>query len=156
VSRKESAGLLLFRRRDGEVEVLLAHPGGPYWKRKDDGAWTIPKGEIEAGEERLAAARREFEEETGYRPRGEAQSLGSIRQPGGKVVHVWAIEDDWRPSDLASNTFEMEWPPRSGRRSTFPEIDRAQWFDIEAARVKILKGQTELLDRLLSALSPRA
>lgn len=155
MSRRESAGLLLYRRRNGDVEVLLAHPGGPFWRRRDDGAWTIPKGEIEAGEHRLAAARREFEEETGYRPRGEAQSLGSIRQSGGKVVHVWAIEEDWQPSNLVSNTFDIEWPPRSGRHSAFPELDRAQWFDLPAARVKILKGQAELLDRLSSMLASR-
>lgn len=155
MSRRESAGLLLYRRRNGDVEVLLAHPGGPFWRRRDDGAWTIPKGEIEAGEHRLAAARREFEEETGYRPRGEAQSLGSIRQSGGKVVHVWAIEEDWQPSNLVSNTFDIEWPPRSGQHSAFPELDRAQWFDLPAARVKILKGQAELLDRLSSMLASR-
>lgn len=144
--------MLLFRRRDGLVEVLLAHPGGPFWKGKDDGAWTIPKGEIKAGEDRLAAAEREFLEETGYRPNGKAHSLGAIRQPGGKVVHVWAVEDDWQPRDLVSNTFDLEWPPRSDRHATFPEIDRAEWFDLPTASVKILKGQADLLDRLSSII----
>ena len=114
-----SAGLLLFRRRGG-LEVLLAHPGGPYWQNKNEGAWTVPKGEIEAGEDEFAAARREFAEETGYLPQGGVLSLGSARQPGGKLVHVWALADDWDPAQLRSNTFSMEWPPKSGRSQVFP------------------------------------
>ena len=147
-----SAGLLLFRRR-GALEVLLAHPGGPYWQNKGDGAWSVPKGEIEAGEDELAAARREFAEETGYRPQGHVLSLGSARQPGGKLVHVWAIDDDWDPAQLRSNSFSMEWPPKSGRLQVFPEIDRAGWFAIGEARGKILKGQVVFLDRLQAALA---
>jgi len=147
-----SAGLLLFRRR-GALEVLLAHPGGPYWQNKDDSAWSVPKGEIEAGEDELAAARREFAEETGYRPQGHVLSLGSARQPGGKLVHVWAIDDDWDPAQLRSNSFSMEWPPKSGRLQVFPEIDRAGWFALDEARGKILKGQVVFLDRLQAALA---
>jgi len=150
-SRPQSAGLLLFRQMDGDLEVLLAHPGGPFWKRKDHGAWTIPKGLIASGESPLAAARREFAEETGHSPAGDAIPLGRATQPGGKVVHVWAIEADWDPADLASNTFEMEWPPRSGRRQSFPEIDRAAWFGVAEARERILKGQALFIDRLLEA-----
>jgi len=131
---------------------LLAHPGGPFWSRKDQGVWTIPKGLIGPSESLLSAAQREFAEETGYRPGGEAIPLGSAKQPGGKVVHVWAIEGDWDPVDLQSNTFEMEWPPRSGRRQSFPEIDRASWFGIVEARLKILKGQAAFLDHLLETL----
>lgn len=148
-----SAGLLLFRRRGG-LEVLLAHPGGPYWQNKDEGAWTVPKGEIEAGEDELAAARREFAEETGYLPQGGVLSLGSARQPGGKLVHVWALADDWDPAQLRSNTFSMEWPPKSGRSQVFPEIDRAGWFALDEARRKILEGQVVFLDRLKAALGP--
>jgi predicted NUDIX family NTP pyrophosphohydrolase len=148
-----SAGLLLFRRRGG-LEVLLAHPGGPYWQNKDEGAWTVPKGEIEAGEDELAAARREFAEETGYLPQGGVLSLGSARQPGGKLVHVWALADDWDPAQLRSNTFSMEWPPKSGRSHVFPEIDRAGWFALDEARRKILEGQVVFLDRLKAALGP--
>jgi len=151
-SRPQSAGLLLFRTVDGEVEVLLGHPGGPFWSRKDEGAWTIPKGLIAAGEVPLSAAQREFAEETGHYPKGEAIPLGSAAQPGGKVVHVWAIEGDFDPADLQSNSFEMEWPPRSGRRQSFPEIDRAAWFGIAEARENILKGQALFIDRLLQAL----
>ena len=147
-----SAGLLLFRRRGG-LEVLLAHPGGPYWQNKDDGAWSVPKGEIEAGEDELAAARREFAEETGYRPQAHVLSLGSARQPGGKLVHVWAIDDDWDPAQLRSNSFSMEWPPKSGRLQVFPEIDRAGWFAIDEARRKILKGQVVFLERLQAVLA---
>ncbi|HML30139.1 MAG TPA: NUDIX domain-containing protein [Hyphomicrobium sp.] len=142
-----SAGLLLYRRRE-ELQVLLAHPGGPYWRNKDDGAWTVPKGEIRGGEDPLEAALREFEEETGFQPEGNALSLGSLRQAGGKQVHVWAIEADWDPATLVSNQFSIEWPPRSGRMSAFPEIDRAAWFDIPAAYRKILKSQSEFLHRL--------
>ena len=143
---------MLFRQRDKKVQFLLAHPGGPFWSRKDQGVWTIPKGLIGPSESLLSAAQREFAEETGYRPGGEAIPLGSAKQPGGKVVHVWAIEGDWDPVDLQSNTFEMEWPPRSGRRQSFPEIDRASWFGIVEARLKILKGQAAFLDHLLETL----
>ena len=153
-SKIQSAGLLLFRRMEKHVQVLLGHPGGPFWSRKDQGAWTIPKGLIGPSESPLSAAQREFTEETGYRPGGEAIPLGSAKQPGGKAVHVWAIEEDWDPADLQSNTFEMEWPPRSGRRQSFPELDRASWFGIAEARLKILKGQAVFLDRLLEPIGP--
>ena len=153
-SKMQSAGLLLFRQRDKNVQVLLGHPGGPFWSRKDQGAWTIPKGLIGPSESPLSAAQREFAEETGYRPGGEAIPLGSAKQPGGKAIHVWAIEEDWDPADLQSNTFEMEWPPRSGRRQSFPELDRASWFSIAEARLKILKGQAVFLDRLLEPIGP--
>ena len=151
-SKIQSAGLLLFRQRDKSVQVLLGHPGGPFGSRKDQGVWTLPKGLIGPGESLLSAAQREFAEETGYRPGGEAIPLGSAKQPGGKVVHVWAIEEDWDPADLQSNTFEMEWPPRSGRRQSFPELDRASWFGVAEARLKILKGQAVFLDYLLDPL----
>lgn len=150
-----SAGLLLFRRSAQGPEVLLAHPGGPYWRHKDAGAWGIPKGEPEPGEDLLAAARREFAEETGCTPAGDGVSLGAARQPGGKLVHVWAVEGDWDPAALSSNTFEMEWPPRSGRRASFPEVDRAAWFDLDAARMRILKGQAVFLDRLAATVLGR-
>jgi predicted NUDIX family NTP pyrophosphohydrolase len=151
-SRKsQSAGLLLFRGGAAHLEVLLGHPGGPFWQNKDDGAWSIPKGLIGADEAPLSAARREFVEETGYDPHGDFLPLGEARQPGGKVVQAWAIEGDWDPALIRSNTFEMEWPPRSGRRRTFPEIDRAAWFGIADARRKILKGQTVFVDRLLES-----
>ena len=143
---RRAAGLLLFRRRAGAVEVLLVHPGGPFWARKDDGAWTVPKGEIEPDEEPLAAARREVEEETGARPSGTFIPLEPIRQAGGKVVQMWAVESEFDPSQLRSNLFEMEWPPRSGRRQTFPEVDRAAWFPLETAARKILKSQAPLLN----------
>ena len=142
-----SAGLLLFRDRNG-LEVLLAHPGGPYWRNKDDGAWTVPKGEILDGEAEYDTALREFVEETGFRPHGLVISLGSIRQAGGKHVHVWAVEDDWDPETLVSNSFTIEWPPRSGQTLHFPEVDRAQWFDLKIAHTKILKSQSEFLNRL--------
>lgn len=145
----ESAGLLLHRNRDGRREVLLIHPGGPFWRRRDDGAWSIPKGEIEAGEAPADVARREFREELGGDPPdGELRPLGSIRQAGGKVVHAWAAEGDFDASDVASVTFEMEWPPRSGRKATFPEVDRAEWFALDAAREKINPAQAPFLDRL--------
>ena len=153
-SRKsQSAGLLLFRGRATDPEVLLGHPGGPFWQNKDDGAWSIPKGLIGADEAPLSAARREFAEETGHHPEGVFLPLGEARQPGGKVVQAWAIEGDLDPALIRSNTFEMEWPPRSGRHGTFPEIDRAAWFAVAEARRKILMGQAIFVDRLLEALA---
>jgi predicted NUDIX family NTP pyrophosphohydrolase len=134
--------------------LATSNPGGPFWQNKDDGAWSIPKGLIGVDEAPLSAARREFVEETGHDPDGDFLPLGEARQPGGKVVQAWAIEGDWDPVLIRSNTFEMEWPPRSGRRRTFPEIDRAAWFAIADARRKILKGQTVFVDRLLEALGP--
>ena len=147
---KPSAGIVLWRRLDsGVVEVLLAHMGGPYWARKDVGAWTIPKGEIEPGEEPLDVARREFCEEIGEPPPpGDITDLGEIRQAGGKTVLAWAVEGDLDASAIVSNTFELEWPPKSGRIQAFPEIDRAEWFDLAAAAEKIVVGQRTFLDRL--------
>jgi predicted NUDIX family NTP pyrophosphohydrolase len=146
---KRSAGVLMYRRRAGGFEFFLVHPGGPFWRNKDAGAWTVPKGMIEPGEEPLAAARREFEEETGFPVGGDFVELGSFRQPGGKDVAVWAVEGDCDPAQLASNSFEMEWPPRSGRRQSFPEVDRGGWFGIAEARDKLLIGQRAMLDRFL-------
>ena len=152
---KQSAGLLLFRETADGLEVLLAHPGGPYWAKKDDAAWTIPKGELDVDEEPLAAARREFEEEMGAAVDGEFLPLEPIKQPGGKLVFAWAVSSDFDPSALRSNTFSMEWPPKSGRQQQFAEIDRAAWFDLERARRKILKGQAPFLDQLLATLKHR-
>jgi predicted NUDIX family NTP pyrophosphohydrolase len=149
---KRSAGILMFRRPRGGLEVLLAHPGGPWWTRKDAGAWSIPKGEYDESEDPLAAAVREFEEETGTRPRGEFLPLGEIAQPSRKVVTAWALEGDFDPATLRSNTFELEWPPRSGRKRSFPELDRAEWFSPEEARRKIQKGQQEFITRLIKAI----
>jgi predicted NUDIX family NTP pyrophosphohydrolase len=146
-----SAGLLLHRLRNGRLEVLLAHPGGPLFASRDTGAWSIPKGEVEAGEERLAVARREFEEETGSPPPGDGtgyRPLGEVRQKSGKVVIAWAVEGDLDPAAAVSNTFEMEWPPRSGRRQAFPEVDRVAWFALAEARRRINPAQVALLDRL--------
>ena len=148
-----SAGTLLFRRPDDGIEVLLGHPGGPFFARKDDGVWTVPKGELDGSDDRLAVAKREFEEETGHPvPDGEPIELGEIIQRGGKHVVAWALEGDLDPADAVSNTFEMEWPPRSGRTAEFPEIDRVAWFDLDAARVKMVPAQTPFLDRLVGAL----
>jgi predicted NUDIX family NTP pyrophosphohydrolase len=145
---KTSAGLLLFRRGPG-LEILLVHPGGPFFRNKDEGAWSIPKGEVEEDAEPLAAAQREFSEETGLPlPEGEIVPLGEIRQKGGKRVLAWAVEGDLDPTQVKSNTFEMEWPPRSGRRERFPEIDRAEFFPPELARRKLNSAQAELVDRL--------
>jgi predicted NUDIX family NTP pyrophosphohydrolase len=153
-SSKASAGLLLYRRRpSGRLEVFLAHPGGPFWHNRDAGAWTIPKGLAEVGEDTLAAACREFEEETGVRPAGPFLPLGSIRQKAGKVVHAWAWEGDADPGRVTSNTMQTEWPRGSGRLLTFPEVDRCAWFDLPSARVKINPAQAELIDRLELALS---
>jgi len=143
-----SAGLLMYRLRDGQLQVLLAHPGGPYFKNKDDGAWTIPKGEVEPGEDLLETAKREFEEETGVTPVGPFTALAPIKQKGGKIVHAWAFQGDCQPATISSNTFTMEWPPKSGRRMEFPEIDRADFFDAVAARRKIKFGQEGLIDEL--------
>jgi predicted NUDIX family NTP pyrophosphohydrolase len=145
---KRSAGILVYRQRPEGSEVLLAHPGGPFWRTRDLGAWSIFKGELDAGEDATAAARREFAEETGWVADGPLQPLGEIRQAGGKVVIAFAMESDLEPARLRSNDFEMEWPPRSGRLLTFPEVDRAEWFSLGEARRRILAGQAPLLDRL--------
>lgn len=148
-SAKVSAGLLMFRRRDGAHEVLLVHPGGPFFARKDEGSWSIPKGELEPGENLLARAQVEFEEEIGIQPRGHWMALGSVRQRGGKVVHAWAFEGDLEDSfQLRSNNFELEWPPGSGKRAEFPEVDQAAFFPEEIARRKINPAQVAFLDRL--------
>jgi predicted NUDIX family NTP pyrophosphohydrolase len=152
--RKLSAGLLLYRRgnQDDEIvlEVLLGHMGGPFWARKDDGAWSIPKGEYQPGEDPFAAAKREFEEELGSAPPvAEYHDLGSVTQPGGKVVTAWAAAADFDAAGAVSNTFELEWPRGSGQMRSFPEIDRAGWFTVEVARVKLARGQRPLIDRLL-------
>jgi len=147
-----SAGILLHRRREGALQVLLAHPGGPFWARRDDGGWTIPKGLVDAGESAEAAARREFLEELGAEAIGELVPLGSVRQRGGKHVEAFALEGDFDVAALRSNTFETEWPPRSGRMQTYPEIDRAAWMDLATARIKLLEAQRPLLDRLEAAL----
>jgi predicted NUDIX family NTP pyrophosphohydrolase len=151
-SFKISAGLLMYRLGDGGWEVLLVHPGGPFWRTKDEGAWSIPKGVPETGEELLAAARREFEEETGWAAHGDFFALQPIRQTGGKVVHAWAFEGDCDPASIRSNTFTMQWPPNSGRQAEFPEIDRAEFFELETAREKINRGQIPLLDELAKRL----
>jgi predicted NUDIX family NTP pyrophosphohydrolase len=143
-----SGGILMFRRSQERLEVLLVHPGGPFWRRKDAGAWSIPKGEIAPQEEALAAAVREFVEEMGTVPEGEFLALGELRQAGGKRVVAWALEGDLDPAAIRSNTFALEWPPRSGRTEHFPEIDRAGWFALPEARVKLLKSQQPFLDRL--------
>jgi predicted NUDIX family NTP pyrophosphohydrolase len=151
---KLSAGLLMYRRRGRALEVLLAHPGGPFWKNRDDGGWSIPKGEYSEDESALDAARREFREETGFEPGTDFVPLGEIRQPSGKIVSVWAFEGDCDPAALRSNTFSMEWPPKSGRTRDFPEVDRAAWFSLDAARAKLVKGQLGFLDRLAAKLEP--
>ena len=146
---KQSAGLLVFRRVNGALEVLLAHPGGPFWARKDEGAWSIPKGECEPGEDPFAAARREFLEETSLNPEGDFIELKPVRQPGGKTVVAWAVECDLDPGGFHSNTFRLEWPPRSGKFQEVPEIDKLGWFDWPVALRKILKGQRPFIEQLL-------
>ena len=146
---KKSAGLLLYREVLGRLEVLLCHPGGPFWAKRDQGAWSIPKGEFEDGEEPLSAAKREFTEETGFTATcGEILLLEPVRQPGGKLVYAWAVRCDLDPSSLKSNTFSLEWPPKSGRYQQFPEVDRAAWLGIEEASHKMLKGQLPFLVEL--------
>jgi predicted NUDIX family NTP pyrophosphohydrolase len=143
---------LLFRETSGSLEVFLVHPGGPFWAKKDKGSWSIPKGEFEENEDPLTAAIREFEEETGFTVGGNLILLEPLRQPSGKVVHAWAIKGELDPAQLKSNTFSMEWPPKSGRQQEFTEIDRAEWFPIESALPKILKGQAGFLAQLQKKL----
>lgn len=152
---KQSAGLLLYRIRDSRTEVLLVHPGGPFFAHKDAGAWSIPKGEVDPGEDLLDCARREFEEELGFRPSGAVTSLGSVTLKSGKIVHAWAVEGDWDTTRIKSNSFEMEWPPRSGKHQEFPEVDRAEFFEIEEATHRINPAQAELLSRLGQVLAVR-
>ena len=148
-----SAGLLMYRGSGEGIEVFLVHPGGPFWAKKDEGAWSIPKGLVAPGEDMLAAAKREFHEETGFTAAGDFSPLGAFKQPGGKVVHAWAVEGDCDPSKLVSNLFEMEWPPKSGKRARFPEVDRAGWLGPSEALKKILSGQQPILIKLFSPLS---
>ena len=150
---KRSAGILLYRRREAGLEVLLVHPGGPFWAKRDDGTWSLPKGEYGPDEAAENAARREFGEETGGKVDGPLADLDEVTQPGGKRIHAFAAEGDFDPSGLTSNDFEMEWPPRSGRRQRFLEVDRAGWFTLAEARAKLVPGQVPFLDRL-AALSP--
>jgi len=138
----------MYRRRGSDLEVLLVHPGGPFWRTRDLGAWSIPKGEMSPGEDALAVARREFEEETGVRAEGTFEDLGSIRQKGGKTVRAWAVAGDLDPTAIRSNTFTMEWPPGSGRLEEFPEVDRAAFFSLDQAKTRINPGQVPLLERL--------
>jgi len=145
---KQSAGLLAYRRRPNGLEVFLVHPGGPFWEKKDEGAWSIPKGELEAGEEPLDAARREFEEETAVRITGDVMALEPVTQSSGKRVFAWAVEADLDADAIRSNAFSMEWPPRSGRQQEFPEVDRGGWFSLPEARIKILASQRPLVDEL--------
>jgi predicted NUDIX family NTP pyrophosphohydrolase len=153
MAAKRSAGILLFRRRGGTVEVLLAHMGGPFWARRDAGAWTLPKGEYDTEETPQAAARREFAEELGVRvPDGELQELGTARQSGGKLVTAWALEGDLDPRRIVPGTFELEWPRGSGERRTFPEVDRVAWLGLDEARGKIVAGQRSFIDRLAERL----
>ncbi len=149
---KVSAGLLMYRKRNQALEVLLVHLGGPFWAKKDAGAWFVPKGEVNPGEDELAAARREFQEETGLTPSAELLVLGSVKHKSGKKVSAWAFEGDCDPSALRSNTFQMEWPPRSGKTREFPEIDRAAFFTTESAREKMHPAEFEFVTRLLSLL----
>jgi len=150
---KLSAGILMYRKRDGLLDVFLVHPGGPFWQRKDTGAWSLPKGEYLQEEDPLSAAIREFEEETGIKPDGEFVALGEIRQPSGKIVTAWALQGDCDAACVRSNLFSMEWPKGSGKMREFPEVDRAGWFSTAEARGKILKGQSGFLDRLLEITS---
>jgi predicted NUDIX family NTP pyrophosphohydrolase len=149
---KKSAGLLMYRRRQGVFEVFLVHPGGPFWKKKDVGAWSIPKGEYATEEDPLEVAKREFQEETGFKASGEFVPLTSRKQPSGKIITAWAFEGDCSASAIKSNTFSMEWPPRSGKQEEFPEVDRAGWFSIPDAKEKIIKGQSSFIDELTQIL----
>jgi predicted NUDIX family NTP pyrophosphohydrolase len=145
---RKSAGLLLYRLTHSEIEVFLVHPGGPFWARKDDGVWSIPKGEFSEGEDPLEAAKREFQEETGFEVAGKFQPLNPVRQSSGKIIYAWVVEADVNDAAVKSNTFSIEWPPGSGKARKFPEVDRTGWFSIDVARQKIVKGQAALLDQL--------
>jgi len=149
---KKSAGILMYRFREGSLEVFLVHPGGPLWQKRDSGAWSIPKGEIDEGGDPLETARREFHEETGFEIEGDLMPLAPIKQSGGKRVYAWAVEGDCDPDQIRSNLFAMEWPPRSGKQAEFPEVDRAAWYSIAEARDKLVSGQRGLLDQLLALL----
>jgi predicted NUDIX family NTP pyrophosphohydrolase len=151
---RASAAILPFRFRDGRLEVFLVHPGGPFWAKKDLGAWSLAKGELEPGEEPLAAAKREFREETGFEVPGRVIALTPRKQPSGRIVHAWATEADYDPGEIRSNTFDLEWPRGSGRRQQFPEVDRAAWFDVDEARRRLLPGHVAFLDEL-AALAGR-
>ena len=151
MARKNSAGLLLYRRRNG-LEIFLVHPGGPFWKNKDAGAWSLPKGEIGEGKDPFQTAKREFTEETGFSIDGEFRPLEPVKQSGGKVVHAWAVESDCDASRIRSNLFSLEWPPKSGRTRDFPEVDRAAWFPIPEARSRIIPAQVGFIEQLISVL----
>jgi predicted NUDIX family NTP pyrophosphohydrolase len=148
-----SAGILLFRFRNEKLEVMLVHPGGPFWARKDDGAWSIPKGILDENEDPVDAAKREFNEETGLEADGDFIELGEVKQPSGKIVHAWALEKDLDVTEIKSNSFTIEWPKNSGKIREYPEIDRAGWFGLDEARAKILKGQVAFLGRLAEMLA---
>jgi predicted NUDIX family NTP pyrophosphohydrolase len=156
VAAVTSAGLLLYRRRGAPTEVFLVHPGGPYWAKKDDGAWSVPKGIVSPHEDEFACAQREFKEETGFDAMGGGyeHDLGTFRQPSGKRLHIWAIEGDCNPADVTSNLFELEWPPKSGRFARFPEVDRGGWFDRGQALRKIAKGQRPILEKFYGEFGP--
>jgi predicted NUDIX family NTP pyrophosphohydrolase len=154
-TKKLSAGILLYRL-EGEVQVFLVHPGGPFWAKKDEGAWSIPKGEYEAGEDPLMVAKREFQEETGFKIDGTCYPLTPLKQPSGKVISAWAVAGDIDAAALTSNTFTMEWPPKSGRTREVPEVDRGAWFDLPTARIKLLPGQRGFLDQLLPIVQRHA
>ena len=156
MAKRRSAGILLWRRRGGAPEVMLVHPGGPLWSKKDERAWSIPKGEFEPGESAEAVAMREFREETGFGCEGELVALAPVRQPGGKQVIAFALEGDCDAAAARSNRFTLEWPPRSGRMQEFPEVDRAAWFGIEEARLKMMPGQRPLLEELERVLAERS
>ena len=149
---KASAAILPYRFRDGRLEVFVVHMGGPFWARKDLGAWSVAKGEVEPSEDPLEAARREFAEETGFTVDGSLIALTPLKQPSGKTVHAWAVEADYDPAAVRSNTFELEWPPRSGRRQTFPEVDRAAWFGLDEARQRLLPGHVPFVEELAERL----
>lgn len=153
MAKKRSAGILLYRLRGGAIEVFLVHPGGPFWAKKDDAAWSIPKGEYVESEDPLSVAKREFREETGFEITGTFRALTPLKQPGGKVISAWAVEGDIDAAAITSNTFSLEWPPKSGRTNEFPEVDRAGWFDLPAAARKILPGQRPFLDQLRQSVN---